>query len=98
MMLITQVIFESVPFVFPFFDSLLFVQSDFGMDLSGSSHDLVTAAPTARASTASRRTSHPSTTARRRTRTSTAAASGLSNNRVRAVRSLNDRKLITWMR
>ena len=68
------------------------------MDVSGSSHDLVTAAPTARASTASRRTSHPSTTARRRTRASTAATPGLSNNRVRAVRSLNDWKLITWMR
>ena len=87
-----------MPFAFPFFDSLFFVQSDFGMDVSGSSHDLVVAAPAARASSAVRRTSRPSATARRRTLTSTAATSGSSSNRTRAVRSLNDRKLITWMR
>ena len=68
------------------------------MDVSGSSHALVTAAPTARASTASRRTTRPSTTARRRARSSTAATPGLSINHARAIRSLNDRKLITWMR
>ena len=68
------------------------------MDVSGSSHALVVAAPSARASTASRRTARPSTTARRRTRSSTAATLGMSINRVCAVRSLNDRKLITWMR
>ena len=86
--------FDSVPFVFPFFDSLFFVQSDFGMDVSGLSHDLVVAAPAARASSAARRTSRPSATARRRTLTSTAATPGSSSNRTRAVRSLNDQKLI----
>ena len=50
----------------PFFDSLSFIHSDFGMDVSGSSHALVVAAPAAQASSASRRTTHPSTTARRR--------------------------------
>ena len=39
-----------MPFAFPFFDSLFFVQSDFGMNVSGSSHDLVAAAPATRAS------------------------------------------------
>ena len=68
------------------------------MDVSGSSHALVTAAPTARASTASKRTARPSTTARRRVCPSTAATPRSSINRTRAVCSLNDRKLITWMR
>ena len=85
-------------FVFPFFDSLSFIQSAFGMDVSGSSHALVVAAPAARASIASRRTARPSTTARHRVRSSTAVTPGLSINRARAVRSLNDQKLITWMR
>ena len=82
----------------PFFDSLPFIQSDFGMDVSGSSHALVVAAPAARASTVSRRVAHPSTTVKRRVRSLTAVAPGLSLNRVHAARSLNDRKLITWMR
>ena len=68
------------------------------MDVSGSSHDLVTVAPTARASTAVRRTSLPSATARCGICAPTAVTPGLSSNCVRAVRSLNDRKLITWMR
>ena len=68
------------------------------MDVSGSSHDLVVAAPAARASSAVRRTSRTSATARRRTLTSTAATPSSSSNRTRAVRSLNDRKLINWMR
>ena len=68
------------------------------MDVSGSSHDLVVAAPAARASSAVRRTSCRSATARRRTLTSTAATPGSSSNRTRVVRSLNDRKLINWMR
>ena len=65
------------------------------MDVSGSSHDLVTAAHAARASTAVRRTSRPSITARRGACVSTAATPRSSSNRARAVRSLNDRKLIT---
>ena len=68
------------------------------MDVSGSSHDLVVAAPTARAPSTVRRTGRPSATVRRVTRASTAATPGLSSNRVRAVYSLNDWKLITWMR
>ena len=68
------------------------------MDVSGSSHDLVIAAPAARASSAVRRTSCPSVTARRMTLTSTVATPGSSSNQTRAVRSLNDHKLINWMR
>ena len=68
------------------------------MDVSGSSHDLVVAAPAARASSAVRRTGRPSATVRRVTRASTNATPGSSSNRARAVRSLNDRKLINWMR
>ena len=68
------------------------------MDVSDSSHDLVVAAPAARASSAVRRTGRPSATVRRVTRASTDATLGSSSNRGRAVRSLNDRKLISWMR
>ena len=68
------------------------------MDVSGSSHDLVVAAPAARASSAVRCTSRPSATVRRGIRASTAATPGSSSNRARAVHSLNDRKLINWMR
>ena len=67
------------------------------MDVSGSSHDLVVAAPAARASSAIRRTSRLSATVRRVTCASTTAIPGSSSNRTRAVRSLNDRKLINWM-
>ena len=68
------------------------------MDVSGSSHDLVVAAPAVRASSAVKRTSRLAATVRRVTRASTAATPGSSGNRARAVRSLNDRKLINWMR
>ena len=56
------------------------------------------AAPAVRASSAVKRTSHLAATVRRVTRASTAATPGSSSNRTRAVRSLNDRKLINWMR
>ena len=68
------------------------------MDVSGSSHDLVVAAPAARASSAVRRAKRPSTTARRKSLTAVAATPGLSKNRTRVVRSLNDRKLMNWLR
>ena len=87
-----------VPFTFPFFDSLSFIQSDFGLDVSGLSQALVIAAPTARASTSARRTTYPSTSARRRVRSSTTATSGSLTQRTRVVRSRNDQKLITWIR
>ena len=87
-----------MPFVVLFFDSLFFVQSDFGMDVSGSSHALVVAAPAARAPSTVRRTSRPSATARRKNLASAAVTPGLSKNRTRVVRSLNDRKLMNWLR
>ena len=68
------------------------------MDVSGSSQALVIAAPTARASTASRRTARTSSAAKRTARSSTAATPGLSTRRTRVVRSRNDQKMITWMR
>ena len=68
------------------------------MDVSGSSHDLVVAAPAVRASAAIKRTSRLARTVRRVARASPAATSGSSGNRVRSVRSRNDSKLINWMR
>ena len=68
------------------------------MYVSGSSHGLVVAAPAVRASSAVKRTSRLAGIVRRVARASPAATFGSSGNRVRAVRSLNDRKLINWMR
>ena len=75
-------------FAFPSLDSLSFTQSDFGMDLSGSSRALVIAAPTARALTA----------AKCNARASTAAVPRLSTRRTSVTRSRNDQRMITWMR
>ena len=68
------------------------------MDVSGASHALVVAAPVARASSAVRRARRPSVTARRKGLTAVAATPGPSKNRTRVVRSLNDRKLMNWLR
>ena len=73
-------------------DSLFFVQSDFGMDVSGASHALVVATP------AVRRTRRSSATARRKSLTAVVVTPGPLRNRTRAVRSLNDRKLMNWLR
>ena len=80
------------------FDSLLCIQSDFGMDVNASSHELVVAAPPVRASAAVKRTRRLAGIVRRVARASPSAVSGSSGNRVRSVRSRNDRKLINWMR
>ena len=80
------------------FDSLLFIQSDFGMDVTASSHELVIAAPPVRASAAVTRTRRLAGTIRRVAHASSSAVSGSSGTRVRSVRSRNDRKLINWMR
>ena len=64
------------------------------MDVSGSSHDLVVAAPAVRASAAVKRPSRLAAAVKRVTRASPAATSGSSGNRIRAIRSLNDQKLI----
>ena len=68
------------------------------MDVSGSSPALVIAAPTTRASAATRRTARTSSAAKRTARSSTAATPGLSTRCTRVVRSRNDQKMITWMR
>ena len=81
-----------------FIDSLFFVQSDFGMDVSGASHALVVAALAARTSSAVRRARRPSATARRKSLTAVTVIPGPSKNRTRVVRSLNDRKLMNWLR
>ena len=97
MMLLFELL-QAVHFTFPFLDSLSFTQSDFGMDVSGSSRALVIAAPTARALTAAMRTARTSSASKRTARSATAAAPGLSTRRNRVVRSRNDQKMITWMR
>ena len=81
---------QAVYFAFPFLDSLSFTQSDFGMDVSGSSRALVIAVPTARASTAARRTARTSSSSKRTARSSTAATPELLIRRTRVVRSRND--------
>ena len=62
------------------------------MDVSGASHALVVATP------AVRRTRRSSATARRKSLTAVAVTPGPLKNRTRAVRSLNDRKLMNWLR
>ena len=79
---------QTVYITLPSFDSLSFAQSDFGMDVSGSSRALVISAPTARASTA----------ATCNARASTAATPRLSTRRTRVTRSRNDQRMIMWMR
>ena len=80
------------------FDSLLFIHSDFGMDVTASSHELVIAAPPVRTSAVVKRTSRLTGVVWRVVRASPSEASGSSGNRVRSVRSRNDSKLINWMR
>ena len=80
------------------FDSLLFIQSDFGMDVTASSRELVVVPPRTRSSAAVRRTSRLSGVVRRVVRASPSVVSESSGNRVRSVRSRNDSKLINWMR
>ena len=80
------------------FDSLLFIQSDFGMNVTASSRELVVAPPRIRTSTAIKRTSRLAGIVHRVVRASPSVASESSGNRVRSVRSRNDSKLINWMR
>ena len=86
---------QVVHFTFSFLDSLSFTQSDFGMDVSGSSRALVIPAPTARASIVARHTAHISSASKRTACSSTAVTPGLSTRRTHVVRSRNDQKMIT---
>ena len=68
------------------------------MDVSGASHALMVAPPATRASSTVRRAKRSSATAGRKSLTAVVATPGPSKSRTRVVRSLNDRKLMNWLR